>query len=442
MQEEPPPKLSPFILHAVLAGFLVQVSVNTYASGASAIQVIMCILCFSVLCVLQVLHARPRPGVRGCRYHAATLSAQVLLTYLPVHWLGNTWDAAGGFLPASVLLLLPARMKWLLFLVGVAANPVLEGIRHESTAFFVSTTSSTLCTGLVIYAISRVTWLLSELRRTRMRMVGAISQERLRFARDLHDLLGYSLSAITLKTEVAMRHVPHRHEQVKEELMSILAISRQAVTDVRHVAHSYQALSLTTELEACVAMLESASIKVQVRTSVPPPENRAGTVLAIVLREAVTNMLRHSEVQHCAIGLERVGRRLRLGIVNDGTGPDARDDDRVPSVTAWPANGGLVNLETRLAAVGGTLTAGLRADGRFEVVALVPDRHGTPTAETATGSDDDGDGHRGGRRAVGRPGRDDTRCTDSAPQGRCEVPPELRTEWHRMLAGMRVRCLR
>ncbi|MFF7097385.1 sensor histidine kinase [Streptomyces rubradiris] len=438
-QAAPSSRASCFILYAVLAGFLLQVSVNTYASGVRPIRVIMCVLCFSALCVLQVLHARPRSDARGHRYRAATLSAQVLLTYLPLHWLGNTWDTAGGFLAASVLLLLPARLKGPVFLVVVAANAVVAGLRHEGTPFVVSTASSTLVTGLVIYAISRMAWLLSELRRARTKMVGAISQERLRFARDLHDLLGYSLSAITLKTEVAMRHVPPRHEQVKEELTSILAISRQALTDVRHVAHSYQTLSLASDLETCVAMLVSASIEVDVRTSVPLPADRTGTVLAVVLREAVTNMLRHSKVRHCAIGLDRAGRRLRLSIVNDGTALESRADGRVPSATSWPEGSGLVNLETRLTAVGGTLTAGLRADGRFEVVAEVPDGHGTPTAETAAGSDDGGgEGHRGGRRPVGRPGRDGARSTNEA-NGCCERRPQLKTEPNRMLGGMAAR---
>jgi two-component system sensor histidine kinase DesK len=387
-------KFADLILYAVLAGFLVQVSVNIYSSGARALQVVMGVLCFAAVCALQILHSQPRSRDGRSGYRVATLTAHVLLTYVPLEWLGKTWWVAGGFLAASVLLLLPPPLSWPLFLAVVAANPVMAVLRHSGTPFVVYTMSSTLVTGLLVYAVSRMAWLVSELRRSRMKLVGAVSQERLRFARDLHDLLGYSLSAITLKTEVAIRHVPHRHEQVKEELTSILAISRQALTDVRHVARSYQTLSLGTELESCVTMLESSAIEVEAQMSAPLPDGQTGTVLAIVLREAVTNMLRHSKVQHCVIRLDRVDRRLRLVIVNDGTGLEAPDDGLAPPPTAWPDSGGLVNMETRLATVGGTLTAGLRPGGRFEVVAEVPDAHGTPTAGAGDGPSgaDTGDG--------------------------------------------------
>ncbi|WP_157968555.1 sensor histidine kinase [Streptomyces geranii] len=406
----PPSRFATYLLYAVLSGYLARVSVDTYASGAPALQVVACAACFSVLCALQILHARPRSAARGVRYRAAALSAQVLLTYVPLHWLGNPWEAAGDFLAGSVLLLLPSRLKWQVFLAVVAGNPVLAGLRHNGLAFVTSTASSTLVTGLAIYTISRMAHLMAELRRTQARLGYAISQERQRFARDLHDLLGYSLSAITLKTEVAMRYVPHRHEQVKEELTSILTISRQALSDVRHVAHGYQSLSLATELEECVALLRSASIDVDVRTSVPPPEGRTGTVLAIVLREAVTNMLQHSKVRHCEIALDRRGTRLRLRILNDGTDQeyDAADAGGVDGANgangadgpkSSPSRGsrGLTNLETRLAAVGGTLTAGRRPGGHFEMLAEVPD--GWATGDTA-------DGHWGGRQLLSSGARD------------------------------------
>lgn len=427
--EVPLSHFTAFILYAVLAGFLAQVSMNTWASGARAMQMTACVLCFSALCALQILQTQPRLELRGRRYRTITLSAQVLLTYLPLPWLGNPWEAVGGLLAASVLLLLPARLKWQVFFAVVAANAVIAELFNNDPAFAASTASSTLVTGLALYAIR----LVSELRRARTRLVGAVSQERRRFARDLHDLLGYSLSAITLKTEVALRYVPRRDEQVRKELTSILAISRQALTEVRHVAHSYQSLSLATELEACVAMLRSASIEVDVRTSVPPPENRTGTVLAIVLREAVTNMLRHSKVQHCAIELDRVGRRLRLGIVNDGTGLEGRDDVASSSTASTDCRG-LTNLEMRLAAVGGTLTAGRRSGGRFEVVAGVPDSRETPEP-SGTAADGSGDVRRGDRRPVGHGGR-----VWRAEHERRRDPRGVRTDPNRMPGGTEARC--
>ncbi|MFH9983149.1 sensor histidine kinase [Streptomyces sp. NPDC017179] len=436
--EVPLSHFTAFILYAVLAGFLALVSLNTYASGAPATQMTTCVLCFSALCAFQILQTQPRSEQRGRRYRTIALSAQVLLTYLPLPWLGNPWEAVGGFLAASVLLLLPARLKWQVFFAVVAANTVIAELFNNEPAFVVSTALSTLATGLALYSIR----LVSELRRARTRLIGAISQERRRFARDLHDLLGYSLSAIALKTEVAMRSVPRRDEQVQKELTSILAISRQALTDVRHVAHSYQSLSLATELKACVAMLRSASIEVDVRTSVPPPENQTGTVLAVVLREAVTNMLRHSKVQHCVIELDRVGRRLRLGIVNDGTELVGRDDV-ASSSTASTGCRGLTNLEMRLAAVGGTLTAGRRSGGRFEVVAGVPDSCETPEPSSAARDDGSRDGRRGDRRPVGHGGRAWYAEHERHGEGDCARRRDLRgvqTDPNRTPGGTEARC--
>ncbi|MFI8347517.1 sensor histidine kinase [Streptomyces sp. NPDC085596] len=365
----PSPRLATYLLYAVLAGSLAQVALGAWKSGARPVQLALCVLCFTLLCALQVLHARPRPSDGRWRSRTVTLSAQVLLTYVPLPWLGNPWETAGDFLGVSVLLLLPSRLKWHAFSAVLTGNLLIVGARHGGPLLVASTASTALVTSLALYAVSRMTWLTSELRRARARLDSAVFQERRRFARDLHDLLGHSLSAITLKTEVALRHAPLRHERIHEELTSILATSRSALADVRRTAYGYQSLSLAVELELCVDTLRSASLKVDLRASTAPPEGRAGTVLSIVLREAVTNMLQHSKVRHCAIDLERADRRVRLRIVNDGVDPD---DSALPAADA-PGGCGLANLEARLSAVGGVLTAVRGAGGRFEVTAEIPD---------------------------------------------------------------------
>ncbi|MFD4544502.1 histidine kinase [Streptomyces bauhiniae] len=344
-------------------------TLGAWKSGARPVQLALCVLCFTLLSALQVLHTRPRPSGGGWLSRTVTLSAQVLLTYVPLLWLGNSWGTAADFLGVSVLLLLPSRLKWHAFSAVLTVNLLILGTRHGGPLLVASTAATTLVTSLALYAVSRMTWLTSELRRTRTRLDSAVFQERRRFARDLHDLLGHSLSAITLKTEVALRHAPPRHERIHEELTSILATSRSALADVRRTAYGYQSLSLAVELELCVDTLRSASLEVDLRASTAPPEGRAGTVLSIVLREAVTNMLQHSKVRHCAIDLERADRRVRLRIVNDGVDPDGSALPAADSPGGW----GLANLQTRLSAVGGVLTAVRGAGGRFEVTAEVPD---------------------------------------------------------------------
>lgn len=423
----PPPRFAVLILHLVLVGFLVQSSVNLYSSGASRADLMLGVGCFAGVCGLQALHSLPRGMGRRRPGFPPTLGVQALLTYLPTVRMGETGNAAGGFLAASVLLLLPYWLSWPVFLLVVSANPLIAAMRHDSSALVVYAASSTLITGLMIYGMGRLVWLVSELKRARTRWAAmAVAEERLRFARDLHDLLGYSLSAITLQSEVAIRHLPHNPEQVKEELTSILAISRQALTDVRHVAQSYRDLSLGSELQTCVAMLESAAIEAVAHVSAPLPEGRTSTILATVLREAVANMLRHSKVQHCVIRLARnADGRVRLSIDNDGTwqGSDSGSFGR-PPLEARSDSGGLANLEVRLAAVGGTLTAGLRPDGRFEVVAEVPAESDCPAAQGggAGGGDPVGDGPGPGAAASGDDGTTTPRLwlmAASRPPARC-----------------------
>ncbi|MGW9440835.1 sensor histidine kinase [Streptomyces sp. NPDC055607] len=379
-------------------------AVGIWTPGARPLQLTLYVTCFALLCTLQVLHVRPRTGGGERLFRSVTLSTQVLLTYAPLPWLGNSWETAGDLLGASVLLLLPPRLKWHVFSAVLMGDLLIVGARHGGPLPAVSTASAALVTGLALYAAGRVARLTSELRRARVRLDGAVAQERRRFARDLHDLLGHSLSAITLRTEVALRHVPPRHERIHEELTSILATSRNALADVRRTACGYQSLPFALALETCVETLRSASLEVDVRASTALPEGRTGTVLSIVLREAVTNMLQHSEVRHCAIDLERVDRRVRLRVVNDGVGPapalrpaDAPDRRALPEADA-PGGYGLTNLEARLSAVGGVLTAVRRAGGRFEVTAEVPD-----ASDDRPTRADDTDGTDGDRTGCGRP---------------------------------------
>ncbi|CAM5724203.1 hypothetical protein SALBM311S_00537 [Streptomyces alboniger] len=150
----------------------------------------------------------------------------------------------------------------------------------------------------------------------------AVAGERLRFARDLHDLLGFGLSAITLKSELTFRLVATRPERAREELVGILQISRQALADVRSVARGYREMSLDAEAASADDVLTAAEIEARIDLDCGPVSDRAGTVLATVIREGVTNVLRHSKAQHCVIEAGPAsgpgGPLVRLVVANDG----------------------------------------------------------------------------------------------------------------------------
>ncbi|MFI5649460.1 histidine kinase [Kitasatospora sp. NPDC051705] len=325
----------------------------------------------AVLC-LQFAHSTRRPRTWPVRTRVLTLTAQAAVTYLPLVWLGLPWGAMAGLLAGSVLLAVPGRARWLLYAAVTAAIvPAVVAIAGPGIALY--GTGATMLASLIIYGVSSLSGLVTELRNTRRALAGlAVVQERLRVAGDLHDLLGYSLSAITLKTELGYRLVPVAPDRARSEVAEVLGIAREALADVRLVATGYRDMSLAAETESAVSVLTAAQITTDTDLTCGPLPREVDTALAIVLREAVTNALRHSKAQHCSVTATREGGTVSLRIRNDGVG-----DERLDTM---PGGGsGLANLATRLRGVGGDLTGGPTGDGWFEVLAHAP----------ATARDDD-----------------------------------------------------
>ncbi|MER8185542.1 histidine kinase [Kitasatospora sp. NPDC094015] len=379
VRREPAPLFALGILYSALLAYLVQVSVNLVVIRPGSPGLVLGIASFIVICGCQLIHSLPQAKKIRRRFGRLTLGLQAVLTYLPILLFGAVWGAAGGFLAASGLMLLEGFWAWLWYSLVVLSMSGVALAYQAKPQDVVYVTISTLLSGLMMYGLSRLVTLVVELHRARGQLARlAVAQERLRFARDLHDLLGYSLSAITLKSEVAIRLVHNNPARAVEELTSVLGISRQALADVRAVARGYRDMSLAGEAESARGMLAAADIAVETRIECADLPGVVDTTLATVLREAVTNMLRHSKVERCDIEVTEHGPDIRLRIVNDGV-PD-RQRQRAKVVGQLPGartsgeegGSGLGNLENRLAAIGGTLVAGVQPDGTFQVVALVP----------------------------------------------------------------------
>ncbi|MEU6172876.1 histidine kinase [Streptantibioticus parmotrematis] len=206
--------------------------------------------------------------------------------------------------------------------------------------------------GLLVSGLVRLTGLATHVRRSHAEPAGsagsAVTTERLRFARDLHDLLGYSLSTIILKCELANRLAPRDPLRAQRELAEVLRTGRQALADVRTVARGYRRMSLADEAESARATLTAARVRAAVRVGARPLPPEVDTVLATVLREGLTNMLRHSKAANCVITTTRTGNTVRLRLVNDGATQQPGPAD---------PEGGLDNLASRVTRLGGTLDA-------------------------------------------------------------------------------------
>ncbi|MER7611524.1 sensor histidine kinase [Nonomuraea wenchangensis] len=309
----------------------------------------------ATLAVIVVMQLRSVTG-----RHMAALSVMAVLTFAPIPVFGPVWLGVGGFLAGPVLLAFRPWVAWPLAGAVVAATGAVAVRLDLPLPESVNVTVSNLVTGLVVYSLLRLAQLARELEAARESLArSAVVEERLRAARDLHDLLGHSLAAILLKCELARRLPP---ERARAELADVLAMAERAEHDLRAVSGEHRDLSLAAEADAARATLAAAGVEVTAELAHPPLPPEVETALSAVLREAVTNVLRHSPAaRRCSIvTTSGDGGLVRLTVRNDG----AR------AVTARRGSSGLGNLTTRLAALGGHLTTGVE-DGRFALEARV-----------------------------------------------------------------------
>ncbi|MEV4150722.1 histidine kinase [Amycolatopsis sp. NPDC049691] len=321
---------------------------------------------------------RPSTQLRSAQSYGMLL-VQVCLIYLPLLPLGANWVSLPGLLIGNALLVLPPVAGWAFFVLNIAAFAEIQrlsGADLTSTIFY---TAATVMTSLAVFGLLWLVRLVTELASTRRRLAEmALAEERLRFARDLHDLLGMSLSAIALKSELTARVLPLDRDRAAEELNEVLGLTRQALSDVRSVASGYRELSLDSESRTAKSVLAAADVRVRMEMLGDELPTPVRTVLAVVLREGVTNVLRHSKVESCEIAMRRTDGGICLDIVNDGVERDGEAEPVVPEprAVAVPRDSspgsGIGNLSHRVADLGGELTAGVEPDGRFRLRAVVP----------------------------------------------------------------------
>ncbi|MEU8028834.1 histidine kinase [Streptomyces sp. NPDC049099] len=382
------PRLARTITLVVLGCYCTVVIINVLSyDTASAVKLGTCVgivlLEFGVQFTLTSASARAWP----LRRRLGVLVGQLVLTYLPAVWFGLNWGSMQGPLAGTILLTLPNRVAWPLFSLVVATSPVYPLIAGQGVLYGCYVVLSVILAGFVIYGLTRLTDLVQEVHDTREQLARmAVTQERLRFARDLHDLLGYSLSTITLKGELVSRLIPVRPEQAAEETTSMLLVARQALADVRLVSRGYRDMSLCDEAESAAKVLESAEVQVETDVRVERLHPVVDTVLATTLREGVTNILRHSKAEVCNISATSGTETVFLTLINDGVtnGPEPG--------THSGGGSGLGNLRTRLTEIGGELTAGVDEDGLFRLVARAPlqPRQGEAGTTTVAATPDQG----------------------------------------------------
>jgi len=296
--------------------------------------------------------------------------ALTVLVYLPMVWFGWNWAAMQWFVVASALMLLrgwPAAL--------VAAAPILatsitsgvvvarEGASAAGVAFGVVYWLAGLVIGAVgLYGAARLVRVLDELHATRAELAElAVGRERLRLSRDLHDLLGQSLSAVSLKGDLAIRLLRNDPPGARAQIESLTGVARDALRGVRAVTRDEHAVSIRTEADGAAALLSAAGIEARIDVDLPELAPAVENVLAWAVREGVTNLLRHSDARTCSITAGHRDAAVWLEVVNDGVRTRAGDGS------------GLDGLAQRARALSGSVSAESTRDGRFRLLVEVPE---------------------------------------------------------------------
>jgi two-component system sensor histidine kinase DesK len=338
--------------------------------GGLAITVAFCAIYLPVLMITDT-----RPRLAGYGLAAIAVLAVTACAVYGEHWT-PLWiyvSAAGGMVLSSLF----DRRRASLGIVVIAVCYLFCClITHMDAGSTVAILLPVVLIGLAMMGFRMQLVLMRELAQARETVAKlAANEERLRLARDMHDLTGQSLSMITLKSELAAKRLTRlpasaERDSILTELGDVSRVSRQTLHDIREAVSGYRRPTLAIEVITARSALEAAGISLDddsgltMRSGMFGPEAEA--VLAWCLREAVTNVIRHSRARLCRVRLTERPGEVSLEVTDDGRGFSGPAGDSA-------TGSGLRGMSERLSAVDGHLSLGRPEAGRgFRLTATVP----------------------------------------------------------------------
>jgi two-component system sensor histidine kinase DesK len=324
--------------------------INTYESRHSGLTLAVNITSFLIFLALYFL---------GYWFHGrrlvSILAAMTLLGI--VTWPFNAF-ASSFFIYASAMVPFVDRQRPRLWHVGlyVAAVGTYGVLFDQRPWFFIPSLVIAGVVGGVNVHFAQV-WVANakiRLAQTEVERLAKIA-ERERIARDLHDVLGHTLSVIALKSELASKLIERDPQRAAQEIREVNDVARDALSQVRNAVTGYRASGLTAEFDAMRKAFSTAGVALEVEAeplALPATHENA---LALVLREASTNVLRHAGARKCRVRLVHSGQAALLEIVDDGKGGEAREGN------------GLIGMRERISALGGSLVRDGRVGMRLEI---------------------------------------------------------------------------
>ncbi|MFG2558124.1 sensor histidine kinase [Streptomyces sp. NPDC048496] len=301
------------------------------------------------------------------------LIIQAALTYGPVLLLKLPWLNLLGFLAGAVLLTVPRPASLIVTAAVCASGPLLvNGLEFDNRSGL-GVLLATLITAGSVYGIAHLSLFVARLHAAQNHAAHtAVQTERDRVARDLHDVLGSALTLIAMRASLGVED-----EEPAVALDEIARIARRTLAEVRAVSRDNVTLSLATELAQAAQVLAAAGITV--RSDIAPftaddLPRAVDHCLAVVAREAVANVLRHSRAAHCSISLSIIRKAA-----TDRSVEFSVDNDAPDSPGAAAPSTGLTNLAARAAELGGTVTTERPSPGHFRLLVRLPLPSGSRT---------------------------------------------------------------
>ncbi|WP_084259631.1 sensor histidine kinase [Microtetraspora malaysiensis] len=330
-------------------------------SGAEAVWQSIALGAFVVTYIAAVL----TPGEHGERGRQ-TVTLMALTTLMAVVFpllFGGGWTALPIYVTVMLSMALPLRLA----LAAMAAmTPVVLAdclVAGAETGTVMMLLMQVWTLGILFASVRNTRMLVLQLEDAQREVARlAASDERLRIARDLHDLLGHSLSLIVLKSELAGRLAEQGAERAVHEIADIESVARQALVEVREAVTGYRRRGFAEELDGARAALAAAGLAVTARIAGTPLPDTLDGLFGWGVREAATNVVRHARATRCEITVTNDGTHATLEVTDNGVaGP-------------YEPGSGLRGLAERVRAEGGAMEAG-PSPGGFRLRIAVPAPH-------------------------------------------------------------------
>ena len=289
--------------------------------------------------------------IADCSLRTRWLYLAGFAALLPLSWFVWGWSLVGygAYVAIMAATLLPWRQSRIAIPVWSGLLALTIPLGAGSTATYIALIS--LGMGLATAAGMEAGAIQGRLRSAERRVdTLSVAAERERIGRDLHDILGHSLTAISIKADLAGRLVERDPAAAKVQIAEIEQVARQALADVRTTASGMRQVRLATEIASARSVLRAAGIESRMPSALPALSDATSELFGYVVREAVTNVVRHSHAGICTVAVTP-------------TGVEVRDDGRGLTGRVGSDGSGLDGLRARVTAAGGTLSIAIGEAG-------------------------------------------------------------------------------